>query len=197
MINAILIFFSNLIFINFCDPISENELKLLINSYQNNVEKKYEEVSELLNNGTVSKFNVPFRVKLYTLKLDKIKMERNIEKLNNQNTNDNKYSEEYYRNEKAFLKGYRHLLNILKGTNNFYLKTIRTIKRIFFAFILVIFFGGIIALLIMLYISNIRISFSDESIEASLLTVAFSSYSLFIVISRAISASAASKASSA
>ena len=83
-------------------------------------------------------------------------MERNIEKLNNQNTNDNKYSEEYYRNEKAFLKGYRHLLNILKGTNNFYLKTIRTIKRIFFVFILIIFFGGIIALLIMLYISKIK-----------------------------------------
>ena len=156
MINAILIFFSNLIFIYFSYPISESELKLLISSYQNNVEKKFEEVSELLNNGTVSKFNVPFRVKLYTLKLDKIKMERNIEKLNNQNTNDNKYSEEYYRNEKAFLKGYRHLLNILKGTNNFYLKTIRTIKRIFFAFILVIFFGGIIALLIMLYISKIK-----------------------------------------
>ena len=156
MINSILIFLPLLILKSFCDPISENELKLLINSYQNNVEKQYEEASGFLTNGTVSEFNIPFRIKLYTLKLDKIKMERNIEKLNNQNTNDNKYSEEYYRNEKAFLKGYRHLLNILKGTNNFYLKTIRTIKRIFFAFILIIFFGGIIALLIMLYISKIK-----------------------------------------
>ena len=65
MKNVIFIFFSNLIFIYFSYPISESELKLLISSYQNNVEKKFEEVSELLNNGTVSKFNVPFRVKLF------------------------------------------------------------------------------------------------------------------------------------
>ena len=154
MINSILIFLPLLILKSFCDPISENELKLLINSYQNNVEKQYEEASGFLTNGTVSEFNIPFRIKLYTLKLDKIKMERNIEKLKNQKTNDHKYFEEYYKNEKSFLKGYQHLLNIMKGTNNFYLKTIRTIKKIFLVVILGIFFGGIIALLIMLYISK-------------------------------------------
>ena len=156
MINAKITLFLTLLYKIICDPISDNELNLLINSYQNNVEKKYEEANELLTNGTVSRFNIPFRFKLYTLKLDMYRMDRNIEKLRNQKTNEHKYSDEYYKNEKIFLKGYRRLLGIMEEMNNFYTKTIRTIKTIFIIVILVIFLGGIIALFIMLYISKYK-----------------------------------------
>ena len=81
MINAKIIILLISIYKIICDPISENELNLLINSFQNNVEKKYEEAYEFITNGTVSRFNIPFRFKLYTLKLDISRMERNIEKL--------------------------------------------------------------------------------------------------------------------
>ena len=156
MINAKIIFLLISIYKIICDPISENELNLLINSFQNNVEKKYEEAYEFITNGTVSRFNIPFRFKLYTLKLDISRMERNIEKLKNQKSNDHKYSDEYYKNEKIFLKGYRRLLGIREEMNNFYSKTIQTIKTIFIVVILVIVLGGIIALLIMLYISKYK-----------------------------------------
>ena len=154
MIKAIITLILVSIYKIICNPISENELNILINSYQNNVEKKYAEADEFVNNGTVSRFNIPFRFKLYALKLDKYKMERDIEKLKNPKTNDYKYFEDYYKNEKIFLKGFRHLLNIKNGTKNFYLKTIRMIKIIFIVIIVIIFLGGIVALLIMLYISK-------------------------------------------
>ena len=156
MINSLITFLLISIHKIICEPISDNELNLLINSYQNNVEKKYAEANEFILNGTVSRFNIPFRFKLYSLKLDIYRMERNIEKLKNQKTNDHKYSEDYYKNEKIFLKGYNHLLNIMEGTKNFYLKIIKTIKTIFLAIVLIIFLGGIFALLIMLYISKTK-----------------------------------------
>ena len=156
MINSLITFLLISIHKIICEPISDNELNLLINSYQNNVEKKYAEANEFILNGTVSRFNIPFRFKLYSLKLDIYRMERNIEKLKNQKTNDHKYSEDYYKNEKIFLKGYNHLLNIMEGTKNFYLKIIKTIKTIFLAIVLIIFLCGIFALLIMLYISKTK-----------------------------------------
>ena len=156
MINSLITFLLISIHKIICEPISDNELNLLINSYQNNVEKKYAEANEFILNGTVSRFNIPFRFKLYSLKLDIYRMERNIEKLKNQKTDEHKYSEDYYKNEKIFLKGYNHLLNIMEGTKNFYLKIIKTIKTIFLAIVLIIFLGGIFALLIMLYISKTK-----------------------------------------
>ena len=62
----------------------------------------------------MTKFNLPYRIKLYSLKLDIYRMERNIEKLKNKRTNDKKYLEDYYENEKSFLNGFRHLLKIIK-----------------------------------------------------------------------------------
>ena len=157
MLISILIVLSISIYNILCDSIPQNELNLLINSFQINVEKKYEEANELISNGTVSRFNIPFRFKLYTMKLDVSRMENNIEKLKHPNNKDyHKYFDDYIKIEKSFVKAYKHLLRIMIGTNNFYIKTIRTIKIIFIVAILIIFLGGIIALLIMYYISKYK-----------------------------------------
>ena len=140
-----------------CEPISEEQLNIIVNSFHNNVEKKYEEASQFLSNGTVTKFNLPYRIKLYSLKLDIYRMERIIEKLKNKKGNDSQQSEEYYKNEKIFFNGYRHLLKIIEETNDLYNKAIRMIKKLFFIIIGIILIGGIIALLIMVYISKYKL----------------------------------------
>ena len=152
----VLLFLSFSINIILCAPITDNEYNLLYSSYQNNVQKKYDEANQFLSNGTVTRFNILFRFKLYSLKLGIYKMERNIEKLKNSRTNDKKYLEEYYDNEKSFTNGFRHLLKIIKETNDLYLSTIKLLKIIFFVIIGIILLGGIIALLIMLYISKYK-----------------------------------------
>ena len=152
----VLLFLSFSINIILCAPITDNEYNLLYSSYQNNVQKKYDEANQFLSNGTVTRFNILFRFKLYSLKLGIYKMERNIEKLKNSRTNDKKYLEEYYDNEKSFTNGFRHLLKIIKETNDLYLGTIKLLKIIFFVIIGIILLGGIIALLIMLYISKYK-----------------------------------------
>ena len=156
MIKATIFFLIISIYFSNCAPVSENEINNLINSFQTNVEKKYEEASNYLSNGTVSKFNIPFRLKLYSMKLDISRMERDIEKLKNPATNDNKHSDDYYKNERAFGRAYKHLLNIMIKTNNYYNWALSTLKKVFVAILLIIFFGGIIALIIMYYIYKTR-----------------------------------------
>ena len=140
----------------FCEPNSSSQINLILNSYQNNIEKNFQEGKEFLSNGTVAKYNIPFRLKLYSLKLDIYKMERIIEKLKKQETNDTKLIDEYKENEESFLNGYKHLLRIREETNEFYLNTIRIIKKFFIAMIAFIFLGGIIILLITLYITKYK-----------------------------------------
>ena len=140
----------------FCEPNSSNQFNTIINSYQNNIEKKFQEANEFLNNGTVTKFNIPFRLKLYSMKLDILRMERIIERIKEKETNDTKLIEEYNENEKSFLNAYRHLLRIREETNEFYLNTVRIIKKIFITVIAFIFLGGIIILLITLYITKYK-----------------------------------------
>ena len=152
----VLIFLSFSVNIIICVPITDNEYHLLYSSYQNNVQKKYEEANQFLSNGTVTRFNIIFRFKLYLLKLGIYRMERNIEKLKNKRTNDKKYLEDYYENEKSFLNGFRHLLKIIKQTNNLYSNVIKILKTVFFVIIGIILLGGIIGFLIMLYISKYK-----------------------------------------
>ena len=140
----------------FCEPNSSNQFNTIINSYQNNIEKKFQEANEFLNNGTVTKFNIPFRLKLYSMKLDILRMERIIERIKEKETNDTKLIEEYDENEKSFLNAYRHLLRIREETNELYLNTVRIIKKIFITVIAFIFLGGIIILLITLYITKYK-----------------------------------------
>ena len=140
----------------FCEPNSSNQINTILNSYQNNIEKKYQEANEFLNNGTVTQFNIPFRLKLYSMKLDIYRMERIIEKLRKQETNVTKLINEYNENEESFLNAYRHLLRIREETNEFYLNTVRIIKKIFIAVIAFIIIGGIIILLITLYITKYK-----------------------------------------
>ena len=139
-----------------CEPSSSDQINTIFNSYQNNIEKKFEEAKEFLNNGTVTKFNIPFRLKLYSMKLDIYRMERIIEKLRKQEVNVTKLINEYNENEESFLNAYRHLLRIREETNEFYLNTVRIIKKIFIAVIAFIIIGGIIILLITLYITKYK-----------------------------------------
>ena len=140
----------------YCEPSSSDQINTIFNSYQNNIEKKFEEAKKFLNNGTVTKFNIPFRLKLYSMKLDIYRMERIIEKLRKQETNVTKLINEYNENEESFLNAYRHLLRIREETNEFYLNTVRIIKKIFIAVIAFIILGGIIILLITLYITKYK-----------------------------------------
>ena len=140
----------------YCEPSSSGQINTIFNSYQNNIEKKFEEAKEFLNNGTVTKFNIPFRLKLYSMKLDIYRMEGIIEKLKKQETNDTKLTDEYYENEQSFLNAYRHLLRIKEETNELYVSIVRIIKKFFIFVIAFIFLGGIITLLIMLYITKYK-----------------------------------------
>ena len=83
-------------------------------------------------------------------------MERIIEKLRKQETNVTKLINEYNENQESFLNAYRHLLRIREETNEFYLNTVRIIKKIFIAVIAFIIIGGIIILLITLYITKYK-----------------------------------------
>ena len=152
--NFISIFFSMLLSIIINEPISKNKIDLINNSFQNVILKNYEEALEFRNNGTVSRYNILYRLKLYGMKLDKLRLERTIEKLNDPNLNNSKYIDEYYKNEKKYINAYHHLIAIIHDTNSLYISIIQTIKKIFFITIGVIIFGGIIALIIMYYISK-------------------------------------------
>ena len=140
----------------YCEPSSSDQINTIFNSYQKKKKKKFEEAKEFLNNGTVTKFNIPFRLKLYSMKLDIYRMERIIEKLRKQEVNVTKLINEYNENKESFLNAYRHLLRIREETNEFYLNTVRIIKKIFIAVIAFIIIGGIIILLITLYITKYK-----------------------------------------
>ena len=127
-------------FIN-CQNITTNQLNLAISSYQNNVLKKFEEVLEIKNNGTVSKYNILFNLKKYAMNMDKKKIERNIEKLQESKEhlpykiNEVKLLEEINIKEKSFLKKYKQILNIVRDTNKLYLRFVQMVKTAFIIFI--------------------------------------------------------------
>ena len=143
-----------------CGHISSNQLNLIINSYQNNVLKNYEEVLEFRNNGTVLRFNILFNLKRFMMKLTKNKIERNIEKLKMANENPSnkineaKLIEETNRKEKIFVKEYKELLNIIRDTNELYLEFIEILKKIFFIFIYITIFLIILAVGLIIYITS-------------------------------------------
>ena len=145
-----------------CGHVSSNQLNLIINSYQNNVLKNYEEALEFKNNGTVSRFNIFFNLKRFMMKLSKNKIERNIEKLKLANENPSnkinhiKLIEETNRKEKVFLKEYRELLNIIRDTNELYLQCMRTLKKIFLIVIYITIFLTILAVGVIIYITSPR-----------------------------------------
>ena len=161
----IFILFSYLLSIISNEPVSRNRIELINNSFQNLILKNYETALELRTNGTVSGYNILYKIKLFAIKLDKSRIERIIEKLNDpklNNTKNDKYVDDYYENEKSFLKAYEHLLLIVHDTNNLYKTIIQTIKKIFFITIGIIILGGIIALIVMYYISKTK--YKDYSV---------------------------------
>ena len=163
-----LIIINIIIFISFinCDEqqqqqlISQNKFNLIISSYQNNVLKKFEEVIEFKTNGTVSRFNILYNIKRYMMKLDKKKIERNIEKIKKAKENPSykinefKLAEEITQKEKTFIKDYRQLLKIIRDTNNLYKKFIQFLKKIFIISISIVIFCTILAIGIIIYITS-------------------------------------------
>ena len=143
-----------------CDEVLSNRLDLILNSYQNNVLKNYEESLEFKTNGTVSRFNILFNLKRYMMTLDKRNIERNIEKLKlakekpSYKIDESKVSEEIMRKERIFLNEYKQLLQIIKDTNRLYNKCMRTLKRIFIVIASVLIFLTILAIGIMIYITS-------------------------------------------
>ncbi len=145
-----------------CQNITTNQLNLAINSYQNNVLKNFEEVLEIRNNGTVSKYNILFNLKKYAMNMDKKKIERNIEKLQESKKNlpykinEAKLLEEINLKEKSFLRKYKQILNIARDTNKLYLRVIQMIKTAFIIFICFIIITSILTIEIMIYITSPR-----------------------------------------
>ncbi len=143
-----------------CGEVSINQLNLIINSYQNNVLKNYEEAIELRTNGTVSRFNILYNLKRFMMKLDKNKIERNIERLRKANENlsnkidEVKLIEETNRKEKIFLKEYNELLIIVKDTNELYEQCVQTLKTIFKIIIYITIFLTLILVGIIIYITS-------------------------------------------
>ena len=160
-----IIFLSFISFIN-CDEqqqqkqISQNKFNLIISSYQNNVLKKFGEVIEFKTPGTVSRFNILYNIKRYMMKLDKKKIERNIEKIKKAKENPSykinefKLAEEITQKEKTFIKDYRQLLKIIRDTNNLYKKFIQFLKKIFIISISIVIFCTILAIGIIIYITS-------------------------------------------
>ena len=161
----LIIFISFISFIN-CDEqqqqkqISQNKFNLIISSYQNNVLKKFEEVIEFKNNGTVSRFNILYKIKRYMMKLDKNKIERNIERIKKAKENPSykinefQLAEEITQREKIFVKDYRQLLKIIRDTNNLYNGFIKFLKKIFMICISIVIFCTILAIGIIIYITS-------------------------------------------
>ena len=151
-----------LLFISFinCEEVSLNKVNLIISSFQNNVLKNYEEVLELKNNGTVSRFNVLYGIKKFTMNLHKKSLERNIEKLklskekNSLKINEPKLVEEISYKEKLFLNEYQQLLKIVKDTNELYLHFMKALKKICMIIFYVIIFLTLIVIGITIYITS-------------------------------------------
>ena len=141
-------------FIN-CEEVSMNKVNLIINSFQNNVLKNYEDALEIKNNGTVSRFNILYGIKRFTMNLHKKSIERNIEKLKlskenpSLKINEPKLVEEINYKEKKFLNEYQQLLKIVKDTNELYLHFMKTVKRI----VMIIFYIIILLVLIVIGIT--------------------------------------------
>ena len=149
-------------FINFinCDEVSSNQLNLLINSYQNNVLKIYEETLQLTENGTVWNYNILFNIKRYLMNLDKRAIERNLEKLKTAKDNpsykvdQSELVKDINSKEKSFLKSYKKLLNIMKDSNELYQQFMHILKIIFIVCISAVIIITLITIGVMVYISS-------------------------------------------
>ena len=157
MFNNFYAFIIILVFASFinCEEVSMNKVNLIINSFQNNVLKNYEDALEIKNNGTVSRFNILYGIKRFTMNLHKKSIERNIEKLKlskenpSLKINEPKLVEDINYKEKKFLNEYQQLLKIVKDTNELYLHFMKTVKRI----VMIIFYIIILLVLIVIGIT--------------------------------------------
>lgn len=143
-----------------CELISKNQLDLLINSYQNNVLKNFEEILELKENGTVWNYNILFNLKKFSMNMDKKRIEKIIEILKQPRENfpykidESKLVKEANDRERSFLMKYETILHTMKETNNLYLKTVHMIKTAIIIFICFILFVTLLVLAIMVYITK-------------------------------------------
>ena len=148
----------------YCELISKSQLDLLINSYQNNVLKNYEELLEMKDNGTVWKYNILFNLKIYSMNFDKKKIEKTIDRLKQPRENfpykinEKKLVKEINNGELSFLNKYKEILVIIKGTNALYFKTIHMIKTVVIFLICFVLFVTLLVLGIMVYITKPKLN---------------------------------------
>jgi len=162
MFNKFYAFIFILVFSSFinCEEVSINKVNLIINSFQNNVLKNFEEALEIKNNGTVSRFNILYGIKKFTLNIHKKSIERNIEKLKlskenpSLKINEPRLVDEISHKEKIFLNEYKQLLKIVKDTNELYLHFMKTIKKIFMIIFYIIILLTLIVIGITIYITS-------------------------------------------
>ena len=163
--NIILPFIIYINFLNFfanCEgEISRNQVDLLLHSYHNDILKKSEEIEQIKINGTVSKYNILFNLKRYTMNIDKKMIERDLERLQHPENykyklDESKLVKDINAREKSFSKKYKEVLNTVRQTNKLYQKIVHTIKMIFIFFICFIIIATLITIGIMVYITSPR-----------------------------------------
>ena len=158
---SLIIYTNFLIFSNCEGEISRNQIDLLVYSYNADILKKFEEVENIKVNGTVSKYNILFNLKKYTLNVDKKTIERDLEKLQHPGNfrykiDQSKLVKEINARQRSFSKKYKEILNTVKQTNKLYQKFINTVKRIFIFFICFIVIATLLTIGIITYITSPR-----------------------------------------
>ena len=159
----LLIIYTNIVvfFVNCEGEISNNQIDLLLYTYNTDILKKFEEIEQIKVNGTVSKYNILFNLKRYTMNLDKKMIERNLEKLQHSKNykyklDESKLVKDINAREKSFSRKYKEILNTVKQTNKLYQKIIHTIKKVFIFIICFIVVATLITIGIMVYVTSPR-----------------------------------------
>ena len=159
---SLIIYISFLIFFAKCEgEISKNQIDLLVYSYNTDILKKFEEIEQIKVNGTVSKYNILFNLKRYTMNLDKKMIERDLEKLQHPENyryklDESKLVKDINARQKSFSRKYKEVLNTVKQTNKLYQKIMHTIKMVFIFIICFIVVVTLITIGIMVYVTSPR-----------------------------------------
>ena len=151
--------YSSLYLMIHCGDITKEELDIVLNSFNNNVLEKYNNLEEIRNNGTISKYNVVFNFKKFILKLKKNIIERKVYKLKEPENYPYKFDQSKLVKEinmriVDFLKKYQDILISMKNSNALYKKTLSILKIAVIIFICFILFIILLSIGFMIYITS-------------------------------------------
>ena len=136
----------------------ENPFKDVLDSYNNTIIPKFNELNQLQENGTVWSYNLVYSVQLSFITLEKKKIDKLIAKINKEDSNnimtiENLISENE-KHHKLFLKYYNRMLKTVKNSHLFYNKAISVIRLIIIILIIIIVLIILITIIVMIIIHS-------------------------------------------